>query len=148
MSFLNDAALGPEDTNTKDWASEAPHSSRLAVPYDDLTAIDWIHEYARERSRKRLLHTNSAEASSIFDSFRDVVDDSHAWIVLVLTGVAVGAIAAGIDVCVDWLGDLKTGVCSNVQDGGRFWLNRGFCCWGYEGWSWPSFSTSCSVCAD
>ena len=40
-----------------------------------------------------------------------------------------GGIAACIDVASDWLGDVKTGICSNVQDGGRFYLNRAFCCW-------------------
>lgn len=51
---------------------------------------------------------------------------------MLLTGILVGAIAASIDVTVDWLADLKTGYCSNVQHGGKFYLNRSFCCWGIE----------------
>jgi chloride channel 3/4/5 len=32
----------------------------------------------------------------------------------------------------DWLGDLKTGYCSAGVDGGRFYLNKYFCCFGYD----------------
>lgn len=61
-----------------------------------------------------------------------VADSSQIWWILVATGLAVGGIAAGIDVVSDWLGDLKTGFCSNVDDGGKFYLNRAFCCWETE----------------
>jgi chloride channel 3/4/5 len=52
--------------------------------------------------------------------------------VLIATGIASGLIAAFIDVASDWLADLKGGVCGNVQHGGRFYLSRGFCCWGVD----------------
>lgn len=94
--------------------------------YDDLTAIDWIYEYSKERTRQRQLLANSP---GWIGQLRQVADASQIWWILVLTGIAVGGIAAGIDVVSDWLGDLKTGVCSNVQHGGAFYLNKVFCCW-------------------
>src|SRR5699024_9553717 len=33
----------------------------------------------------------------------------------------------------DWLADLKTGFCKNGEGGGKFYLNRSFCCWGHDG---------------
>jgi len=96
------------------------------VGYDNLTAIDWIYEYSKERTRLRQLTTNNPGWVGQLKVF---ADSSQIWWILVATGVAVGGIAAGIDVASDWLGDIKTGVCSNVQDGGKFYLNRAFCCW-------------------
>ena len=64
---------------------------------------------------------------------RQFADSGQIWVVLVATGIAVGGIAAGIDVVSDWLGDVKTGYCSNVAAGGRFYLNKYFCCWGLDG---------------
>lgn len=118
-----------------DWYPE--NHSRLAVPYDDLTAIDWIHEYAKERARIRHLHNSTTHPSAtagvrFFGYLRQMADDSQTWWILVATGIAVGAIAAGIDIAVDWLADLKTGICKDHGDGGAFYLKRGFCCWGYE----------------
>jgi H+/Cl- antiporter ClcA len=54
------------------------------------------------------------------------------WIILVAAGILSGGIAAFIDVASDWLADLKTGYCHNVDGDGRFWLNKSFCCWGIE----------------
>lgn len=98
--------------------------------YDDLTAIDWIFEYAKERQRLRVLASN---ATGLVGYLTQLADNSHIWIILVLTGILVGAIAAAIDVTSDWLADVKMGYCSNVSTGGRFYLNKSFCCWGYNG---------------
>jgi chloride channel 3/4/5 len=100
------------------------------VGYDDLTAIDWIFEYAKERQRLRVLYSSTTGLSGYL---RQLVDASHIWFVLIATGIAAGALAAFIDVASDWLGDLKSGVCGNVANGGTFYLNRSFCCWGYDG---------------
>ena len=61
---------------------------------------------------------------------RLIADASQIWWILVATGIAVGGLAAAIDVTSNWLGDLKTGVCSNVENGGQFYLKKVFCCWG------------------
>lgn len=98
-----------------------------------MTAIDWIFEYTKERQRMRMLTSGSGGGGrNLLGLVRYLLDSSQIWIVLVLTGAAVGAIAAGIDVASDWLGDLKLGFCSSGPEGGRFYLSRSFCCYGYD----------------
>ncbi|KAL4943516.1 hypothetical protein BDV06DRAFT_189767 [Aspergillus oleicola] len=109
-----------------DWYVEGPGRR---VGYDDFTAIDWIFEYTKERQRKRLL---SAGGQGMFGYARKVFDASNVWLVLIATGVSVGIIAACIDIVSDWLGDIKNGYCKNGPGGGKFYLNRSFCCWGHE----------------
>jgi len=92
--------------------------------YDDLTAIDWIHEYSKERVRIR----NLASRPGVMSRVKLGLDASQAWVILFGTGVSVGISAAAIDIVSDWLGDLKDGFCQ-----GTFYLNRGFCCWGISG---------------
>lgn len=102
------------------------------VAYDDLTAIDWIFEYAKERQRLRVLY---ATASGFVGYLRRVADGSHIWLILILTGLATGTLAASMDVASDWLADLKTGYCSAGAGGGRFYLNKNFCCWGLDSYA-------------
>jgi chloride channel 3/4/5 len=110
-----------------DWYVEGAGVRRAG--YDDLTAIDWIFEYTKERQRvKRLL----AGAHGFTRTVKQLVDDSHVWVVLVLTGISVGLIAAGISIVSDWLGDIKQGYCKTGPDGGQFYLSRQFCCWGHD----------------
>lgn len=109
-----------------DWYMEGSGVRRVA--YDDLTAIDWIFEYAKERQRiKRLL----AGSQGISRTLRQLVDASHVWMVLVLTGISVGFVAAGISIVSDWLGDIKLGYCKTGDASGQFYLSRQFCCWGH-----------------
>ncbi|KAL3469612.1 chloride channel [Aspergillus californicus] len=109
-----------------DWYMEGPGRR---VGYDDFTAIDWIFEYTKERQRKRLL---SASGQGMLGYVRKLLDASNVWLVLIATGISVGIIAASIDIVSDWLGDIKAGYCKNGPGGGRFYLNRSFCCWGHE----------------
>ncbi|KAF4983871.1 hypothetical protein FZEAL_812 [Fusarium zealandicum] len=126
-----------KDAAPHDWYTEGPGRR---VGYEDLTAIDWIFEYTKERQRLRVMHSS---ATGLLGYAQRLIDASQVWIVLILTGMAVGAIAAGINVTTDWLGDLKQGFCSSGPEGGHFYLNKAFCCYGYdqgskcEGWkSW------------
>ncbi|KAF2150046.1 voltage gated chloride channel [Myriangium duriaei CBS 260.36] len=132
-----------KDATALDWYVEGPGRR---VGYDDLTAIDWIFEYAKERQRQRVLRDNT---NGLLGLARQFADSSQIWVILVATGVAVGTIAAGIDVVSDWLGDFKTGYCSNVAAGGRFYLNKYFCCWGLDDFSkcmdWRSWSTAMGI---
>ncbi|KAI9880196.1 MAG: hypothetical protein M1830_004782 [Pleopsidium flavum] len=121
---LNDS----KDGGPSDWYVEGPGRR---VGYDDLTAIDWIFEYTKERQRLRALHSS---AKGLVGHFQQLADASQIWVVLIATGLAAGMLAAGIDVASDWLGDLKTGYCKTGPGGGKFYLNKGFCCWGHEGW--------------
>ncbi|KAK0320900.1 chloride channel [Friedmanniomyces endolithicus] len=147
LSYLNlpssDSASDPKDPANHDWYVEGPGKR---VGYDNLTAIDWIYEYNRERTRLRQL---TADAPGLLGKVKLIADASQVWLVLVATGIAVGSIAAGIDVASDWMGDLKQGVCSNVQLGGRFYLSRPFCCWGTESYAqcqdWRTWSMRLGV---
>ena len=118
-----------KDDISSDWYQEG--LGRRAG-YDDLTAIDWIFEYTKERQRLRILRST---ASGFIGSLQQLIDASHVWLILIGTGMLAGTLAAGINVASDWLGDLKVGFCRTGVDGGYFWLNRGFCCWGHEGMS-------------
>ncbi|KAF5859868.1 hypothetical protein ETB97_002359 [Aspergillus alliaceus] len=109
-----------------DWYVEGPGRR---VGYDDLTAIDWVFEYTKERQRKRLLYSHGQRAVG---HLLKLLDAGNVWIVLIATGILVGVIAACIDIASDWLGDLKTGYCKNGAGGGRFYLNKSFCCWGHD----------------
>lgn len=120
------------DPNSKDgapldWYVEGPGRR---VGYDDFTAIDWIYEYTKERQRKRLLYSSG---QGVLGYVRRVIEASNVWFVLIATGIAVGIIAAAIDIATNWLGDLKTGYCMRGSGGGKFYLNRSFCCWGLDG---------------
>ncbi|PSN73975.1 chloride channel protein 3 [Corynespora cassiicola Philippines] len=115
-----------KDANGLDWYVEGPGRR---VGYDDLTAIDWIFEYAKERQRLKYLYSG---ASGVVGHIKQLADASQVWIILIAAGIMSGGIAAFIDIASDWLGDLKTGYCSNVDGDGRFWLNKSFCCWGYS----------------
>jgi chloride channel 3/4/5 len=136
---LNDA----KDGGQLDWYLEGPGRR---VGYDDLTAIDWIFEYTKERQRLRLLYSR---ATSIFGTAQQMLDASQVWLVLIAAGLASGVLAASINVASDWLGDLKTGYCRSGAGGGRFYLNKYFCCWGHEEWAqcqgWTSWSNALHV---
>ncbi|KAI1393828.1 chloride channel [Hypoxylon trugodes] len=120
------APSAPKEGTPMDWYVEGPGRR---VGYEDLTAIDWIFEYTKERQRLRVLYSS---ATGIVGYIQQLLDSSQIWVVLVLSGIAVGALAAGIDVASDWLGDIKTGYCASGPEGGAFYLNKQFCCWGYD----------------
>ncbi len=116
-----------KDGLAHDWYAEGPGRR---VGYEDLTAIDWIFEYTKERQRLRVL--GSSSGGGIIGYVRHLLDASQVWIVLLLTGLAVGVIAALIDITTDWLGDIKLGFCTSGPEGGHFYLNKNFCCYGYD----------------
>ena len=95
-----------------------------------MTAIDWIFEYTKERQRLRILYSR---CTGLLGQAQRLFDASQIWLVLIATGVASGMLAASIDIASDWLADLKTGYCRAGNGGGHFYLNKGFCCWGYDG---------------
>jgi len=132
-----------KDGSALDWYTEGPGRR---VGYDDLTAIDWIFEYTKERQRLRYLYSS---ATGLFGYAQQILDASQIWIVLIATGIASGVLAAGIDIASDWLADLKTGFCRAGEGGGRFYLNKGFCCWGHEELAqcqdWTSWSSAMHI---
>ncbi|KAK3357146.1 chloride channel protein 5 [Lasiosphaeria hispida] len=141
-SRLDPIPPGSKDGVPLDWYVEGPGRR---VGYEDLTAIDWIFEYTKERQRLRVLH---ASAKGLLGYAHQFLDSSQVWVVLVLTGLAVGALAAAIDVATDWLGDFKYGFCSTA-DGGAFYLSKTSCCIGYEEqakcFGWRPWSTALGI---
>ncbi|KAJ9609059.1 chloride channel [Cladophialophora chaetospira] len=130
-AVANDASHSVGEPDQKedvppDWYVEGPGRR---VGYDDLTAIDWIYEYTKERQRLRKL---LALHKGFVGDLRQLLDASHVWIVLVATGIAVGCVAAFINIASDWLGDIKSGYCKKGVGGGDFYLNKQFCCWGHD----------------
>jgi hypothetical protein len=131
-SPLNGIGRETKGDGSSDWYVEGPGRR---VGYDDLTAIDWIFEYTKERQRLRIL---SSTTNGLVGYVRQLLDASHVWVVLILTGVAVGVLAAAINIASDWLGDIKFGFCKSGEQGGQFYLNKAFCCWGHDG---PPFAS-------
>jgi chloride channel 3/4/5 len=128
LGFGSNGGLNDQkDGGPLDWYVEGPGRR---VGYDDLTAIDWIFEYTKERQRLRVLYSSTP---GFVGYLRQLLDASHVWLVLIFTGIAVGILAACIDVASDWLGDIKTGYCKKGDGGGKFYLNKSFCCWGHDG---------------
>lgn len=117
--------LTSKDGVPLDWYVEGPGRR---VGYEDLTAIDWIFEYTKERTRLRVLRSN---AQGLLGKMQLAFDSAQEWLILVATGILVGTLAAIMDITTDWLGDLKTGYCTS-EDGGAFYLNKSFCCMGYD----------------
>lgn len=115
-----------KDGGPLDWYVEGPGRR---VGYENLTAIDWIFEYTKERQRLKILYSS---ATGLLGYVQQFVDASQIWVLLILTGLSAGVFAASIDVTSDWLGDIKTGYCSSRVDGGKFYLNKVFCCYGYD----------------
>lgn len=127
--------LASEDNGKGSWLGGNVFSERVA--YEDMTAIDWVFEYAKDRTRFKKLRTEGSWIAKLFDA-------CQVWLVLIWTGIASGIIAAAIDVTADWLADLKLGWCRST-----LYLNREFCCWGEdktercEFWlDWQSLSAS------
>ena len=84
-----------------------------------LTTIDWNREFAKERSRKL-----NVEAGG---KWYWLYDSSQVWIVLLLTGISIGVIAAIIDVVSQWLSSIRIGYCKN-----GFYQSLEFCCIGVD----------------
>jgi chloride channel 3/4/5 len=126
-SPLNGIGRETKAGGSLDWYVEGPGRR---VGYDDLTAIDWIFEYTKERQRLRILYSTT---NGLVGYVRQLLDASHVWVVLIFTGVAVGILAAAINIASDWLSDIKFGFCKSGEQGGQFYLNKGFCCWGHDG---------------
>ncbi|RKF73690.1 H exchange transporter 3 [Golovinomyces cichoracearum] len=143
-SFMNHPGV-------KNWKDVGLYESFMERPsqrvgYEDLTSIDWIFEYTKERQRLQLLRE---KYSGLKRYVKQLLDSSQVWIVLILTGVAAGTLVAAIDIISSFLSDLKIGYCSSGQDGGRFYLNKYFCCFGFNEHTqcrdWIPWSTALAV---
>ncbi|KAJ1980256.1 hypothetical protein H4R33_005521 [Dimargaris cristalligena] len=87
--------------------------------FDDYTTIDWIHEFVKEQIRLRTLRA----LRGVRGSLANMWDSIQAWLLVCIIGVVCGCLAALIDVCSEYLSDLKTGYCAR-----DFTLGQTFCC--------------------
>ncbi|KAI9105517.1 chloride channel [Phlyctochytrium arcticum] len=94
------------------------------VAYNDFTTIDWIHDFTKERVRKRNLQNTPGIKGSLMQAY----DACQAWIVVFIIGAVTGYLAAYIDIVSEWATDLKEGYCLE-----GFYLSRKFCCWYTKG---------------
>lgn len=98
--------------------------------YEDFTTIDWVRDAAREQQRRKaqkLLNLDSAGNDGWKRRLWESYDAGQAWIVVSLVGMAIGLIAACLNIITEWLSDIKLGYCTTA-----FYLNESFCCWGAE----------------
>jgi len=131
ISTLSIAEQGRvEDVNPEDQvvAEEIDEIKR----YEDFTTIDWVRDAAREQQRRKAQKLwnapitgkqNNGWRRTLWESY----DAGQAWIVVSLVGMAIGLIAACLNIITEWLSDIKLGYCTTA-----FYLNESFCCWGAE----------------
>lgn len=82
--------------------------------------IDWIHDRIKDGVRRRRFRDIPGFRGQILQAN----DASQAWILVILIGAVVAAIAWFIDVIQEWMSDLKDGYCTT-----NWRMNSNFCCW-------------------
>eukprot|EP00127_Corallochytrium_limacisporum_P004427 Clim_evm5s162 gene=Clim_evmTU5s162 len=108
--FLSEEEMDTE--LTRNWTTQ----------YSDFNTIDWLRDTARERHRKRRIRKS---IDRTYTSLPKIMWDSgQAWFIVTVVGILSGMFAASISVGVEWLVDMRIGVCPS-----QFWLNKNFCCW-------------------
>lgn len=90
--------------------------------YEDFHTIDWLREKSRDTDRHRKITSKSKE--SIWEFIKSLLDAWSGWVVMLLIGLLAGTLAGVIDLAVDWMTDLKEGVCLSA-----FWYSHEQCCW-------------------
>ncbi len=116
------SASGPEDVlDVFDDIEGTNLGTIRRTAYGNFDSIDWIHEHSKERIRRQSYLSDT----TLRGVFARVWDQNQTWAILIVSGLAVGVIAATIDIVSTWLGDLKDGYCVE-----SFYLSKAFCCWG------------------
>uniref|UniRef100_A0A673W925 Chloride channel protein n=1 Tax=Salmo trutta TaxID=8032 RepID=A0A673W925_SALTR len=90
--------------------------------YEDFHTIDWLREKSRDTDRHRKITIKSKE--SYWELIKSLLDAWSGWVVMLLIGMLTGTLAGVIDLAVDWMTDLKEGVCLSA-----FYYSREQCCW-------------------
>uniref|UniRef100_A0A8C5AS12 Chloride channel protein n=1 Tax=Gadus morhua TaxID=8049 RepID=A0A8C5AS12_GADMO len=90
--------------------------------YEDFHTIDWLREKSRDTDRHRKITSKSKE--SMWELIKSLLDAWSGWVVMLLIGLLSGTLAGVIDLAVDWMTDLKEGVCLSA-----FWYSHEQCCW-------------------
>uniref|UniRef100_A0AAY4CWU7 Chloride channel protein n=1 Tax=Denticeps clupeoides TaxID=299321 RepID=A0AAY4CWU7_9TELE len=90
--------------------------------YEDFHTIDWLREKSRDTDRHRKITSKSKE--SIWEFIKSLLDAWSGWVVMLLIGLLSGTLAGVIDLAVDWMTDLKEGICLSA-----LWYSHEQCCW-------------------
>ncbi|KAJ9464691.1 putative ankyrin repeat protein [Diplonema papillatum] len=98
---------------------------RRGVP--DFTMIDWVHDIEAHKDYQRSRITFGAMEGDEMGGWRKMLAKLwlavYGWVAILLIGIGVGMLAGMIHTCVDFLRDIKSGVCSDY-----FWLSSRNCC--------------------
>ncbi|KAI8452253.1 chloride channel [Phakopsora pachyrhizi] len=104
----------------------------------DRTTIDWTRERRRELKYQRSIKNLGNSTSQI------LLDLSQTWLVIIVIGSSIGIVAGILNVTVDWLSDLRLGVCRY-----GFYLSQRSCCSGLEAnevcYEWVDWSTVLNI---
>lgn len=88
-------------------------SIRAVARFPAFTTVDWTDDAAAEQKHRR--------------RGQGVLGVTQTWLLLGVCGVAIGTIAALLNIVTAWLAWLRLGRCN------KFYLNREFCCWNDDG---------------
>lgn len=80
--------------------------------YDDFYIIDWVWEKCKDRERYRWI--NSKKKELVWEMIKSLYDVWLGWLVVILIGLVLGVLVGLIDIVVDWMIDLKEGICFSV----------------------------------
>ncbi|KAL4656877.1 H(+)/Cl(-) exchange transporter 4-like [Arapaima gigas] len=122
------AEVGPTVTHGGDMNTPANLMDLLEEPfpdvntYEDFHTIDWLREKSRDTDRHRKIASKRKE--SFWELIKSLLDAWSGWLVMLLIGLLSGALAGVIDLAVDWMTDLKEGVCLSMP-----WYSHEQCCW-------------------
>lgn len=89
-----------------------------------------IHDFINEKTRSYVLEREHQRDE---EPYAHYIYTAKIYFVLVAMGIGAGLIAAGLDLCVEWLSDVKFGICTR-----GWYLTREMCCkLGEEGTDCP-----------
>lgn len=80
-----------------------------------------IHDFINSKTRSHVLHREHEREER--GRWAQYLYSAKIYFVLVTMGIGAGLIAAGLDMCVDWLSDLKFGLCTRA-----WYLSEDMCC--------------------
>eukprot|EP00698_Gefionella_okellyi_P021234 TRINITY_DN681_c0_g1_i3.p1 TRINITY_DN681_c0_g1~~TRINITY_DN681_c0_g1_i3.p1 ORF type:complete len:738 (+),score=141.68 TRINITY_DN681_c0_g1_i3:35-2248(+) len=127
------------DDNQPLLATETTPPAMGKGPPEPFTTIDWIRDINRDRHRRIGQQTHKKQSLKGYCWY--LFEASQAWILVLLIGVATGIAASLIDMGVEWMSDMKVGVCLP-----EIWLSNAMCCRGLDpcdNWrDWSDFLTT------
>ncbi|KAK9461077.1 chloride channel [Lipomyces oligophaga] len=123
MPFIPVSRFSVESASTVKGISNWGIDGANTVAYENLSTIDWVNEYRRERTFRGKIKTYIPESAQL-------------WFILIATGLVVGALTSGIDIIVNWLADVKLGYCHS-----QFYLSQEICCLGEDDMDCSNWTT-------